>query len=69
MYNAAETGQFFIVQPSNALTLPRYFCHGYAKSKYWVTVLFACITDGDDKLAPLIIGKRLPAIYKTNSNS
>jgi hypothetical protein len=68
-YNAAQTGQFFNVQPSNALTLPRNFCHGDAKSKYWITVLFACITDGSDKLVPLIIGKRLPAKYKINSNS
>ena len=57
IYNADDTGVFYILLPDKTLEYKKVDCHGGKKSKERLTALVCANMSGNDKLPLLIIGK------------
>lgn len=65
IYNADETGLFWMMLPENSLGFAGQAHHGKKQPKTRVTVLVGANMDGSDKLPLLIIGKSMkPRAFK-----
>lgn len=82
IFNMDESGIFYNLLPQRTLDFKGKKCHGGAQSKQRVTAVFACNSDGSEKLPVWIIGKaknprcfknidfsKLNCLYTNQSNS
>ena len=69
VFNADETGLFYLCLPDKTLSFKGQQCSGGKQSKERITVRVACSSNGSEKLPLFVIGKSIkPRCFKNVKN-